>query len=371
LLLLLGLNVSAIAHRRVAAQSAADASAYTAGVCYARGLNAIAVTNDIMVASGMIDLLVFLAAPEAEMSVSGGVGMPPPVLYRTIARAQDWFVTAWRVVSFEEPVRIGLANGALAVQIWDDTPGAAIVPRFNVKRTYLLEDAFPALKAKAKGTSKKLGDSTTDEDREKAERNRKEAMKSLESAFKGQDTSRTYLGTDETESYRYWDSAKKKWVNVKPGQVEKVVFRRRGKRVEQFRVKSASKRGGYFVERNAAKRKSWDIPLPLIEEDPAHVVLSCIAKSPERLPFDPFHTVALPSALPEGGASAVSSGLPPMVALAECEVFGGSLGYWFSNPSWTTRFCRVRMPEESGHLLEGDLRELAGKESGLNKRIKH
>ena len=127
----------------------------------------------------------------------------------------------------------------------------------------------------------------------------------------------------------------------------------------RYRVKG-SKKGGYFVERNAAKRKSWDIPLPLIEEDPAHVVLSCIAKAPERLPFDPLR-----------GASAVTSRLPPMVALAECEAFGGSLGYWFSKPTWTTRFCRVRMPEESGHLLEGDFRELAASEGALNKRIKH
>lgn len=374
---LLGLNIGFLAERRVRIQNAADASAYTAGVCYARGLNAIATTNDLLIGAAVVDVITLIVAPEAEGTGASGAKTPPPVLYRMTVKMQNWFVEFWRVVTVEEPVRIGLANDVLAIQLWDDQPTQNIVPRFNVKRTFLMGKIFEALAGRYQSPDQKKGEASEELRKQVWDRNGGDVEQDIRHMLgtAGGSKHDTSIETHERDTYDFLDKKTGKRVQVNPDDVETVEFQRRsGKTERRYRIKSQKgEKGGYWVRRNAAPPNILDLPLPLIEEDGNHVVMTCALSKLGKLPFDPaaFENVPAVSSDKLKTALREKSGLPPLEAFAETEVTGGSLSYWASAPSWRPRFCRVHLPEEASYLEEGDLRVDLKKESGLNERILH
>ena len=237
---------------RTRTQTAADATALSAATAYARGLNICAVSNQVLFGAAVVDVAVTILT-----GLMAKVGLPPDLsATELVMKFQDMWVGLAGYSPGIAPVMmdtaayvIGAENELGVIVLWNGGGWAygSAFPSLNVKRATLAE--FMALLAGGRITPRGGG--------------RRPPPLTI---------------TKETEErYSYQPRAGGPRVEVSKSRVEKVWFKRGGKTVVQYRLKTTGGgKAGQFVR---AERKagggvgSMKIILPLIESSPIHEVL--------------------------------------------------------------------------------------------------
>lgn len=235
-------------HDRTRAQTAVDATALSAATAYARGLNIVAASNQVLFGAAAADALLKIFGGWLGKAATVAAGSTPLSFTELVMQFQDiWAGTGGKAPGVAPLMMqaagqtIGAQNGLKVVLLWNgrlESRGG--MPHLNVHRASLAE-LFILLAVGPGGG----GSGPT-----------KIAFKRNRSTF----------------SYQPRGGGPR--VQVSPGQVEEVVFTRQGKTVKQYRLKQAGGKAGKFVKRGTKKiSRVLDIPLPLIENSPDHQVL--------------------------------------------------------------------------------------------------
>lgn len=240
-------RVGAAFHERTRLQTAVDATALSAATAYARSLNIVAVSNQVLFGAAVADLAVKLfggGALAAGMSAGGS-------LTDLVMLFQDIWAGTGGMEPGVAPVAmaavgatVGARNGLEAMFLWNGLTGPdAAFPTLNVRRA-TLADLLAWL----------AGDKPYD----------------------FPEGSRTSLRVvTEKDVFSYQPSSGGPRIEVPTDQVEKIEFERRGKRVTAYRMKKGEGgKAGRFVKAGKVSQVSGalDIPLPLIETSPVHEV---------------------------------------------------------------------------------------------------
>ena len=240
-------KVGSTFYERTRLQTAVDATALSTANAYARGMNIVAVSNQLLFAA---------AVGDAALKLLGGLmiklGLPMGgSLTDMVMLFQDIWAGTGNMAPGIAPLAmqaaghaIGARNGLEVTLYWNGgTNVDSRLPVMNLRRASLL-DLIVWL----------AGGKTYD-------------------LPEGSRTS-IPIATEE-DVFSYQPSSGGPRVEVPADQVEKVEFERRGKKVTAYRVKSKGGKAGKFVKAGKVSKvtDALDIPLPLIETSPVHEVL--------------------------------------------------------------------------------------------------
>lgn len=226
-------------HERMRLQTAADATALAAATAYARGLNVVAATNQLLLAAAVAD------AAAAALSAGAAAASPASFVDAVMAFQDAWAGTGGVAPGIAPAFMLGAGQ---AVGELNGFPGewsfngTGEAPALNVRRA-TAGDLIAALTGLSTG---------------------------------GLGPNRVGVpGVRREERYSYQPRGGGARVEVGPQDVEEVRFRRRGRMVTQYRMKTGGGKAGRFVRpegRVTSVFRMLDLPMPLVESSRVHTV---------------------------------------------------------------------------------------------------
>jgi len=305
-----------VLERRTRLQTAVDATALSAATMYARGLNIVAASNQLLFSAALADAAVKLTGAGAAASVTAHLaGGARPVSFTGLVMAfQDaWAGTAGggnnpasrsagvAPVAMESfALLTGARNGLSPVVLWNGCDGPdGLAPDLNLRRANVSDLALWLA-----GGEKSV---TTGNGR----------------------TAVTSTSTRERVQGSYQPRAGGPRVIVSPEEMERITFEDRNRVVTAAREQA--RRGplaGRFLKKEKILEKvsqTLDLPMPLIERGPAHGVL----------------VIARPLSVPDAGWARFPLQAAALVA-GRAEVGGGAVfNATYGDPSYGVRLSAV------------------------------